>query len=141
MTLYIGYTRPWTPSTRNRIAVKRMCNGCKRALGDPTDADLEAAMAGRPLPDVTEECGCNWDQPPGVRQDADPLGFDGRYRPPPAAAAERILEFVKDFGDGRVAGHPDQDGVEPLYARDLEALAKAYLKSWEREHQQKASTP
>lgn len=136
--------RPWTPdrpstSGGRRITVKRMCNGCGRALGDVTHDEIEAAVAGRPLPDVREECGCDWDQPPGVRADA-PTGWMESV-PSTEAAAERILEFVKDFGDGRVYGHPDQPGIEPLYARDLEKLARGYLREWDRAHSQKAATP
>ena len=115
-------SRPWTPVIRDgnksTLKVKRNCNGCGRTLGDVTKAEMDWSQ---PLPDVRDECRCNWDQPPGIDED------DIYDRPNPAASAERIIEFVKDFGDGRVYGHPDNEGVEPLYARDLEALAKAYL--------------
>jgi hypothetical protein len=40
------------------ITVKRACNVCGRRLGDATDAELDAAMFGAPLPDVRDECGC-----------------------------------------------------------------------------------
>lgn len=114
-------TRPWTPTRRDgdvtAIPLKRNCNGCGRALGDVAAAELDWSQ---PLPDVREECRCNWEQPPGIDEDSHDM-------PRPTAAAERVLEFVKDFGDGRVTGHPDLPGVEPLYARDLEALARAFL--------------
>ena len=114
-------TRPWTPTLHGdhvtTIKVKRNCNGCGRMLGDVTKREMDWSL---PLPDVREECGCNWEQPPGIDEDS-------HDQPLPTAAAERILEFVKDFGDGRVAGHPDLHGVEPLYARDLEVLARSYL--------------
>lgn len=53
--------RPWTedqplPSGGRRIRVKRACNGCGIAVGDATDAELEAAIFGEPLPDVRGEC-------------------------------------------------------------------------------------
>ncbi len=41
-----------------RITVQRCCNGCGRSLGDATDDELNAAVAGAPLPDVRDECGC-----------------------------------------------------------------------------------
>ncbi|AEI11842.1 hypothetical protein Celgi_1323 [Cellulomonas gilvus ATCC 13127] len=56
-------TRPSTPPQRTaeggrRLTVQRVCNGCGRALGDATTAELEAAVSGAPLPDVRVECGC-----------------------------------------------------------------------------------
>lgn len=56
------YTRPFTDTARlpgggSRVTVKRCCNGCGRELGDATEAELDAAMVGRPLPDVRDECG------------------------------------------------------------------------------------
>lgn len=56
-------TRPWTPDESlpdgvTRIHVKRCCNGCGRILGDVTEAEIDAAVTGAPLPDVTAECGC-----------------------------------------------------------------------------------
>ncbi|MFI2434652.1 hypothetical protein [Streptomyces sp. NPDC018693] len=39
-----------------RIRVKRACNGCARYIGDATDAEIEACVTGRPLPDVRHEC-------------------------------------------------------------------------------------
>lgn len=55
--------RPWTPDEKiegggTRITVKRCCNGCGRQLGDVTDAEMDATIEGRPLPDVRAECGC-----------------------------------------------------------------------------------
>lgn len=54
--------RAWTPDdvrpTGRTIHVKRACTTCGRLLGDPTDAELDLAVAGVPLPDVTDECGC-----------------------------------------------------------------------------------
>lgn len=55
--------RPWTPDQKTptgatRITVKRNCNGCGLCLGDANDTELEAAVLGRPLPDVQPECGC-----------------------------------------------------------------------------------
>lgn len=41
-----------------RFTVKRCCNGCQRELGDVTPAEMNAAIAGTPLPDVRQECGC-----------------------------------------------------------------------------------
>jgi hypothetical protein len=61
----------------------------------------------------------NHDQPPGVD-----VHDRSKQLPPSAAAAERIREFVSWFGDGLVDGDPV--GF-PLYARDLEAVARAIL--------------
>jgi hypothetical protein len=57
-------TRPVTPPRENEdgsktITVQRVCNGCGRRLGDATDTELDAAVSGAPLPDTTNECGCN----------------------------------------------------------------------------------
>lgn len=57
-------TRPFTPTVRlspttRRITMKRCCNGCGREIGDVNDAEMDAAMAGLPLPDVRDECGCS----------------------------------------------------------------------------------
>lgn len=56
-------TRPWTPPTKTesggtRITVKRACERCGRDIGDATRDELDAAIAGAPLPDVAHECGC-----------------------------------------------------------------------------------
>ncbi len=57
-------TRVHTPTLhrpdggKTTITVQRVCNGCQKSLGDATEAELEAAVAGRPLPDVRLECGC-----------------------------------------------------------------------------------
>lgn len=54
--------RSWTPHMRIapdgglRIKVKRCCNGCGDPLGDPTDEEIAAAIAGASLPDVRHEC-------------------------------------------------------------------------------------
>jgi hypothetical protein len=57
-------SRPWTPEEQlpdggRRITMKRACNGCGRRLGDVTSAEMDAAIEGRPLPDVRDECGCS----------------------------------------------------------------------------------
>jgi hypothetical protein len=38
--------------------VQRSCNGCQKSLGDAYEAELDAAVDGRRLPDVRLECGC-----------------------------------------------------------------------------------
>ncbi|MFC9089020.1 hypothetical protein [Nocardiopsis dassonvillei] len=46
-----------TPAGGTRtIRVQRACNGCGSELRDVNKAELDAAMCGRPLPDVTGEC-------------------------------------------------------------------------------------
>lgn len=55
--------RNFTPDKRNAdgsttFRVKRYCNGCGKSIGDVNEAELDAAIAGLPLPDVREECGC-----------------------------------------------------------------------------------
>jgi hypothetical protein len=39
-----------------RITTKRACNGCGALLGDVTDREMNAAIAGAPLPDARPEC-------------------------------------------------------------------------------------
>lgn len=55
-----AYRRPRTADRRvdgaTRATVQRRCNGCGQAIGDVTDAEMAAAVAGTPLPDVTAEC-------------------------------------------------------------------------------------
>jgi hypothetical protein len=36
--------------------MKRVCNGCGEYVGDVTNAELDCAVEGRPLPDVRGEC-------------------------------------------------------------------------------------
>lgn len=67
----------------------------------------------------------NQDQPPEVD-----VHDDRRKLPPAAAAAERVREFVSWFGDGDVA--TIFPSGPPLYARDLEALARAALEAGSR---------
>lgn len=55
--------RPWTdpvklPEGGTMHTVKRCCNGCGRQIGDVTDEEISAAINGRSLPDVRDECGC-----------------------------------------------------------------------------------
>lgn len=54
--------RPWTldkvEGTTKTIRVKRTCENCYRALGDANADELDAAVAGAPLPSVAAECGC-----------------------------------------------------------------------------------
>jgi hypothetical protein len=38
------------------VRVRRACNGCGNLLGDATDAEIEACVTGRPLPDVRDQC-------------------------------------------------------------------------------------
>ncbi|GGU84567.1 hypothetical protein GCM10010275_19530 [Streptomyces litmocidini] len=54
-------TRPNTPDRINQdgsktITTKRACNGCGQLLGDINNAEMSAAIGGRPLPDVRREC-------------------------------------------------------------------------------------
>lgn len=127
--------RPWTPRMPSSgggttVTVKRACNRCGRRLGDATDAELEAAVNGSRLPDVHQECGCPAEvggeiipnYPPGVHESDEP-GSPGAM-PDPMAAAERIIEFVKWYGDGYVYHQGEAAYEHPLYARDLEAVAK-----------------
>lgn len=45
-------TDTWT------LAVKRLCNGCHRPLGDLNEEEIDAVFDHEPLPDVRTECGC-----------------------------------------------------------------------------------
>jgi hypothetical protein len=38
------------------ITVHRMCNGCGHDIGDVTEQEIDAAIAGAPLTDVRDEC-------------------------------------------------------------------------------------
>ncbi|WP_051797289.1 hypothetical protein [Catenuloplanes japonicus] len=55
-------TRTWSPdlpvdvAEDRRITAKRACNGCGLPVGDVLNAEVEAALAGRPLPDVRRHC-------------------------------------------------------------------------------------
>lgn len=58
-------TRTFTPDrvetkddgrTTTTITTKRVCNGCGEFVGDVTDAEMDCAIDGRPLPDVRGEC-------------------------------------------------------------------------------------
>jgi hypothetical protein len=42
--------------TRTHITMKRVCNGCGEYVGDVTDAEMDCAIEGRPLPDVRSDC-------------------------------------------------------------------------------------
>lgn len=52
--------RTWTPTIKTAtgrvVRTKRACNGCNELLGDVTEPEITAAIAGRPLPDVRDEC-------------------------------------------------------------------------------------
>ena len=52
--------RTWTPTIKTAtgriVRTKRTCNGCGERLGDVTDEETAAAIAGLPLPDVRDEC-------------------------------------------------------------------------------------
>lgn len=54
--------RPWTldqrEGTMTRVRVKRTCENCHRPIGDVTESEMDAAVAGVPLPNVADECGC-----------------------------------------------------------------------------------
>lgn len=54
-------TRTNTPDRINddgsrTITTKRACNGCGQLLGDVTKEEMNAAISGRPMPDVRREC-------------------------------------------------------------------------------------
>jgi hypothetical protein len=53
--------RPWTPDRRNEdgsktVTMKRCCNGCGELVGDVSLVEIDAGIAGLPLPDVRGEC-------------------------------------------------------------------------------------
>lgn len=53
--------RTHTPDQKNpdgstTITMQRCCNGCGEAIGDVTEAEIEASTNGLPLPDVRGEC-------------------------------------------------------------------------------------
>jgi hypothetical protein len=58
------------------------------------------------------------DQPDGIDEDS-------RDLPDPRRAAERVRAYICESGDGLY----DVQGGAPLYARDLEALAREVLAS------------
>lgn len=62
-TPIVPYPDCSSPDGSSLITVHRSCNGCGRDIGDATPSELDAAMAGLPLPDVTVECGCADDTP------------------------------------------------------------------------------
>jgi len=116
----------------------RLCASCKRAADKITDQEEPKATTAPAevdaLLDVLEAAPGdlaysylardedNQDQPPEVD-----IHDDARQHADPAAAAARVLEFVGWFGDGQI-WHAEHDGpTPPLYARDLEALARTAL--------------
>lgn len=54
--------RPWTPvkveGSVRTFRAKRTCERCHRPIGDTTEAEMDAVVAGAPLPSVAAECGC-----------------------------------------------------------------------------------
>jgi len=53
--------RTRTPDRRNpdgstTVTMQRACNGCGHLIGDVTDAEVQAVIEGRPLPDARNEC-------------------------------------------------------------------------------------
>lgn len=63
--------RTHTPDRHNdgstTITMKRACNGCGTQLRDATDAEMQAAINQRPLPDVRRECPtCGPTAPPPI---------------------------------------------------------------------------
>lgn len=79
---------------------------------------MEAHLGGTPAVTAREQY-AEPDQPPGFP------GYGHPWVPPAAEAAERVVEFIKWFGDGMYTDPGDD--VPPLFMRDLEALAKAAL--------------
>ena len=59
-----------------------------------------------------------------------PDGLDGcePELPDPVRAAARIEEYLSCFGDGVVDVGWNEAGLSPLYARDLETVARAVLR-------------
>ena len=63
-TLIAVGRRPTTPPRTVTVGgqpstvhvVQRACNGCGRRLGDSSPTEIAAAIDGRPLPDVRQEC-------------------------------------------------------------------------------------
>lgn len=53
-----AFTPPQKTATGTRITVHRYCDSCGRDVGDASQEELEAAVAGVPLPDISRECGC-----------------------------------------------------------------------------------
>jgi hypothetical protein len=77
--------------------------------------DLDAARAVVTAPEGAEH------QPPGFP------GHGDSWLPPAEEAARRVLAFVASYGDGRIDDDvldPPRPHDPPLYARDLEAVAK-----------------
>lgn len=78
--------RTSTPNTPGRIHVHRCCNGCGLDIGDVTDAEIDAAVWGDPLPDVRDECPVcrpaditvEWDQWIVVMAVTDGVAYDPR---------------------------------------------------------------
>jgi hypothetical protein len=101
-----------TESGGTRITVHRHCDSCGRDIGDATREELEAAIAGAPLPDVAAECGC-------------------------ARAIEQLSLFAQ-ARDARASGaiidgiaHPTWDEIDPVgrqeYLADATAIVRAIV--------------
>ncbi|GAB4677627.1 hypothetical protein [Mycobacterium timonense] len=57
----VGRMRSRTPVRVNAdgsrtMTVQRCCNGCGFEIGDVTESEIDAAIAGAPLADVRDEC-------------------------------------------------------------------------------------
>ncbi|MFG3488492.1 hypothetical protein [Streptomyces sp. NPDC047972] len=92
-------TRPSTPDRINpdgsrTMTTKRACNGCGDLLGDVTGFEVNAALWGRPLPDVRREC-----------PNCGPSASEPACTPTVMAAGDMLcLELECD--------HEDEDGKE-----------------------------
>lgn len=81
--------------------------------------DFVPELIARPTEDLPELP----DQPPEVDADADPNNPNAL--PDLAKAAERVLEWVGWFGDGRVDIGAELPAGPGLFSRDLEVIARA----------------
>ncbi|MCR1785349.1 hypothetical protein KVF89_22605 [Nocardioides carbamazepini] len=84
------------------LHVQRHCNGCGESVGDVTEAELDAAVCGAPLPDVRLECGC----------------IDV-----PMAAYQMLRPEEIDKGFGLPTGRPLSPGVQARVAAGLTRYA------------------
>lgn len=80
----------------------------------PESWDQQLRDAANTIPDTGDTDG----QPDGITNDSHNL-------PKPARAADRVEKFLRAYGDGIVYAD-EEDGLPPLYARDLEALRREH---------------
>lgn len=140
-------TRTDTPDRVNAdgsktVTTKRACNGCGELLGDITKAEMNAAIAGRPMPDVRRECAA-----------CAPTAPEPACRPVTVLAGDELcLEMDCDHSDGGGSHSTPPDsycaevreetvcGIHSKFvARDFDSEELVLAEPWPCKHQKGAA--